>query len=127
MENLLQVAQIILLFSLSALAIYLVIVLFNFKKSISEFSKNFNDITVKLIPVLENLDALTTKVSKISDTIDEQLSILKSSVESIKNVTDNVASFEKKIQAEIESPILELVGFFAGVIKKVSQFFKGAK
>ena len=127
MENYIQIAQIILLLSLAVLAFYLVVVLSKFKDVIISFSKDFNLITSKAIPVLENLEVVTTKVKTITENIDEQLLVLKSSVETIKSITENIASFEKKIQDEIESPVMEVVGLVVGLIKKISGFFRGTK
>ncbi|MEK7818494.1 MAG: DUF948 domain-containing protein [Bacteroidota bacterium] len=127
MENLLQLAQIVLLFSLSALVIYLVIVLAKFKETLTSISKDFSEITTKLLPILENLDAVTTKVRSITDTVDEQLLLLKSSVESIKTITDNIVAFERRVQEQIESPVMEVVGLIAGIIRRVGGFIKGGK
>lgn len=108
MENILQVAQILLLFSLSALAIYFIIVLSKLKSSIIKFANDFNILTEKLIPILQSTD--------------EQLKILKSALESFKSMTENIVALEKKIQSQIESPILEVIGIFTSLIKKIRNF-----
>ncbi len=122
MENLLMIAQIVVLFSLSALAIYGIIVLNRLKDVLGAVEVNLKQVSIKILPTLDNLEAITSKLRGVIENFDEQMGILRNSVETIKGVADNVAAFERKVQHAIESPIMDVMNTVGGIIRGFSSF-----
>ncbi|MFA6541279.1 MAG: hypothetical protein WCT99_06720 [Bacteroidota bacterium] len=122
MENLLMIAQIVVLLSLSALAVYFIIVLARVKDVLSSMEVNLKLFGQKVMPLLDNMDAITTKLRAVLENVDEQIMILRTSVDTLKSVADNVASFERRVQNAIESPIMDVVDTVGGVIRGFSSF-----
>ena len=122
MNNLLIVAQIILVFSLTALAVYLVVVLTKVKSTLGEIENDVKEVSERLIPVLENMEVITSKLRSITANIDDQMSIVRSSVQSLKEIADNVLEFERQVQERVEAPVLEVAGILGSVIRGVAAF-----
>ncbi len=74
------------------------------------------------MPLFENLKIVSDKIRSISENVDDQITVLRSSVESIREMTDNIVSFEKQIQHEVEGPLMEAVGFVSALVKAVKAF-----
>ena len=127
MESILIIAQIILLFALAGLAVYLILVLGKVRDILGIVEKNLGDVVTKTIPVLENLEVITTRLRVIIENVDEQITGLNKSVEAIKGVADNIAAFERKVQDSIEGPILEVMNTLGGIIKGFTSFFSRSK
>ncbi|MEW6061255.1 MAG: hypothetical protein AB1600_04860 [Bacteroidota bacterium] len=122
MEQLLMLAQIIVLFALSGLAIYFIIVLTKVREVLSTFDTNMKEITSRTIPTLQNLEVITSKLRSVVENIDEQMDLLRSSAETIRGVADNIASFERRVQEAIESPVMEVMNTIGGVIRGFTTF-----
>jgi len=123
-ETILIIAQILVLVCLSALSIYLIIVLVRVRSSLEEFEKSWHQIATKSAPVLENLEVITRKAKEISTSIDDQVEMVRSSVRSAKEIVDNVVLFERRVQQELEGPVLEGVAWVAAVYKGIKTFFE---
>jgi len=106
----------------AALCIYLIFAISKLRESLNKTQENIDDISRSAVPLFENLNAITDKVKNISENVDEEITILKSSVESIREVTDDILSFEKKIHREIEGPVMEAFSFVAALVKGVKAF-----
>lgn len=124
MESFLVVMQIIALACLSVLSLYLLVVLVRVRSVLSNVEKDLKELSSKAIPVFENLEVITEKMKYIASSIDEQVEMVKTSISSIKEVADNVLSFERRIQARLEEPVLETVSFLAAILKGVRTFFE---
>lgn len=122
MESLLVIAQILALLCLSALCIYLIVVLLRVRDILVSVDKDLKEVTSRAIPVLENVEFITARVKSISESIDDQVLIVRESIASVKQVADNVVDLERKVQERIEGPILETVAFVAAVFKGVRTF-----
>ncbi|MHB1049612.1 MAG: DUF948 domain-containing protein [Bacteroidota bacterium] len=120
--DLLLIAQIIILLSLSALAIYMIVVLSKLREVLGTVDQNLKQFTAKSIPILDNLDVITTKLRTIVVNFDEQLDTVKESVETIKGIAENVAAFERRIQDAVESPIMEVMNTIGGIIRGFTAF-----
>ena len=123
MENFLAVAQIIVLLLLSGVSVYAIIVLVKLRDLLGTIDANVKEVAARAIPTLENLEVITRKIRVIVENFDEQLAMMKSSVETIKSVADNVAAFERRVQDAIESPIMEVMNSLGGVIRGFTSFF----
>lgn len=113
METVLQLVQIIALISLSFLCVYLVVVLTGLRRDFSEFAQRSK-------PVLENLAFITEKLKSTSQKIDDHVDIVKSSLNSFKNVADNVLLLEERVQRQIEEPILQVASIIGAVVSSVA-------
>jgi uncharacterized protein YoxC len=120
--DLLLIAQIIILLSLSALAIYMIVVLSKLREVLGTVDQNLKQLTAKAIPTLDNLDVITAKLRTIVVNFDEQLDTVKQSVETIKGIAENVAAFERRIQDAVESPIMEVMNTIGGIIRGFTTF-----
>lgn len=118
----LVVMEIIALGCLSVLCIYMVMVLVRVRSILTVIEKDIKELTSKAIPVFENLEVITEKVKSVTESIDDQVEMVKHSIASIKEVADNIVSFERRIQERIEEPVMETVSVFAALFKGVRTF-----
>jgi uncharacterized protein YoxC len=122
-----NIAIVIGFLSLSALCIYLIFTLSKLRETLDTLQKDIQEISRNTLPVFDNLKVITDKIRNISENVDDQIGILRSSVESIREVTDNIVSFEYGIQEKIEGPVMEAFSFIAAVIKGVKAFAQKLK
>ncbi|MCC6397609.1 MAG: DUF948 domain-containing protein [Bacteroidetes bacterium] len=122
MELVLVIAQIVALLCLSALCIYMIVVLLRVRDIMANVEKDVKEITSRAVPVLENMEYITSRVKSITDSIDDQVAAVRESIGSIKMIAENVVDLERRVQERIEGPILETVGFVAAVFKGVRTF-----
>jgi uncharacterized protein YoxC len=121
-ELFLVIAQILALLCVSALCIYLIVVLSRVKGTLTNVEKDVKEMTTHSLPVLENMEFITSRVRSISENVDDQVAIVRQSLGSIKEVADNVVALERKVQERIEGPILETVAIIAAVFKGIRTF-----
>jgi len=121
-ETLLVVAQILALLCLSALCIYLIMVLLRVRTILDGIERDFKEITTRTLPVLENVEFITSRVKSITESVDDQVMIVRESITSMREIADNIVSLERKVQERIEGPVLDTVGFLAAVLKGVRTF-----
>ena len=122
MESVLVIAQILALLCLSALCIYLIVVLLRVRDILSAVEKDFKEMTSRALPILENMEYITARVKSITENIDEQVMIVRESISSVKEIADSVVALERKVQDRIEGPILDAVAFVASVFNGVRTF-----
>ena len=118
----LVVMEIIALGCLSVLCIYLITVIIRVRSILEVVEKDIKELTSKAIPVFENLEVITEKVRNVTESIDEQVEMVKHSIASIKEVADNIVSFERRVQERIKEPVMETVSVFAALFKGVRTF-----
>ena len=116
METVLQFVQLIALISLTALSIYLIVILSGLKRDVSEFVQRAK-------PVLENLAFITEKLKSTAQKIDDHVDIVKSSLTSLKSVADNVLVLEERVQQRLEEPILQVASIIGAIVSSVGVFF----
>jgi uncharacterized protein YoxC len=119
-ELVVVVAQIIVLLSLAGVAIYFMIVLTRVRSILGNIETDIKEISVRIIPVLDNLEVITSKLRSILENVDDQMAIVKNSVESIRTIADNVIEFERRIQDQIEGPVLEIAGAIGSVVRTIT-------
>ena len=122
MNTLLIMAQIILVLTLTALAVYLVVVLTKVKAILGQIGTDVKEVSVRVIPVLENMEVITSKLRSITANIDDQMTIIKSSVQSIKEIADSIVEFERQVQERVEAPVLEVAGIVGSVVRGIAAF-----
>ncbi len=117
MDTVLQLAQVVALVCVSALCVYLIVVLTQLKRDLSEFSQRSK-------PVLENLAHITERLKSAAEKIDTQADIMRGSLNSLKSVADNVLLFEQRIQEKIEEPILQVSSMIGAIVASIATFFE---
>jgi uncharacterized protein YoxC len=116
-DTVLQLAQVVALVCVSALCVYLIVVLTQLKRDLSEFSQRSK-------PVLENLAHITERLKSVAEKIDTQADIMRGSLNSLKSVADNVLLFEQRIQENIEEPILQVSSMIGAIVASIATFFE---
>jgi uncharacterized protein YoxC len=122
-ESVLVIAQILLFLCLSALCIYLIVILLRVRDILNNVEKDLKEMTSRAIPILENMEFITARIKSITESIDDQVMIVRESISSMKQIADNVVALERKVQDRIEGPILDSVAFVASVFNGVRTFF----
>ena len=122
MEPFLTVATILALFCLSALCIYLIVVLMRVREILVSVERDFKEMTSRALPILENMEYITSRVKSITDNVDDQVMIIRESMSAVKEIADNIVGLERKVQERIEGPILDTVAFVAALFKGVRTF-----
>jgi len=117
-----MISQIILVLSLSALAVYLVVVLTKVRAILGNIETDIKEVSVRVIPVLENMEVITSKLRSITANVDDQMTIVRSSVQSIKEIADNIVEFERRVQDRVEAPVLEIAGIVGSVVRGIAAF-----
>ncbi len=123
MDVALAVAKVIALLAVAALCVYIIVLLSRVKQTIATIEGTVKDVATHAIPVLDNVEFLTAKVNSITETVEEQMGVVKESVSTLKTVTDTIAQFERDIQSRVEGPIRETASVVRAVSKGVKTFF----
>jgi uncharacterized protein YoxC len=124
MEVALTVAKVIALLAVAALCVYLIVLLARVKESIVAIEVTVKDVAAHVVPVLDNVESLTTKANSIAETVEEQMGVVKESVDTLKTMTDTIAQFERDIQSRVEGPIRETASVVRAVSKGVKTFIE---
>ncbi len=86
--------------------------------------KNIKEFSTRALPVLENMEVITSKLRTITENVDDQITIVRNSVQSIKTVTDNIVDFERRVQERIESPVMEVATYIGAISKGITLVLK---
>jgi len=116
-ETVLQFVQLIALICLTALSIYLIVILSGLRRDVSEFVQRAK-------PVLENLAFITEKLKSTAQKIDDHVDIVKSSLNSLKSVADNVHVLGERVQQQLEEPILQVASIIGAIVSSLGVFFE---
>lgn len=122
MESFIQFAQALALLSASALCIYLIVTLVRLNGTMASLQRDVSEVTRNLKPVLENLAVVSEKLKSIVTQVDDQVSIFKSSLDSVRRVARNIEEFEERLQQRLEEPIHRVLSLVGGIIAKAVSF-----
>ncbi|MBA4313351.1 MAG: hypothetical protein C0417_12065 [Chlorobiaceae bacterium] len=122
MDTLLVLMEIIALAALTVLCIYLITVFIRVKSILQIIESETKTVVAKAIPVLNNIEIITEKIKSVTENIDEQVVLVKSSISSIKEIADNIVNLERRVQERIEEPVMETVGTLAAVVSGIRAF-----
>jgi uncharacterized protein YoxC len=114
--------EIIALAALTVLCVYLITVIVRIRNIMTMVEQDVRELTSKALPVFENLEVITDKVKSITESIDEQVEVVRHSIDSIRIVADNVVDFERRVQDRLEEPIMETIATIAAIFKGVRTF-----
>lgn len=124
MEKLLVVMQVVALAALSALCVYLIVVLARVRDFLSSVERDIRELSAKAIPVFDDLGVITRSVKNVVATLDGQIETIRKSIDSIREVFESVVNLERRIQTRLEEPVLGTVAFVSAVFKGVRTFFE---
>lgn len=122
MDTLLLTVQILALLSLSALCIALIVLVVRLKDFVTVVERDVHEISGRAIPVLDNMEVITTRVKGMTEHVEDQLAALTESFSAVKAIADNIVDLERRVQARVEGPLLESLGTIAAVIKGARTF-----
>ena len=122
MQEILIITQVVALLCLSALSVYVIVVLLRVRDILNNVEKDFKEMTTRAIPILENLEFITSRVKGITENIDDQVVSVKESLGTIRQMAMNVVELERRVQEQIEGPVLESVAVAAAIVKGVRTF-----
>ncbi len=127
MESIRTVVETVALLSASALCLYLIVVLSRLKDLLTLLQKDLSEIGAKAKPVFENLQVITEKLKSVSGKIDDQVGLVKGSLESVKSAADNIVAFEQRIQESLEEPVLRLSSMVGAFVNRLAAYFGGSR
>jgi uncharacterized protein YoxC len=122
-ESFIQFAQAIALLSAAALCMYLIVTLVRLNATLASVQRDVSDVAKQLKPLLEHLTVVSEKLRSIATQIDEQVSLARGSLESIRRMARNIEQFEERIQQRLEEPIHKVLSAIGRIIAKVVSFF----
>ena len=117
METVLQIVQVAALLSLTALCLYLIV-------SLASMRRDFAQFVHRSTPVLDNLAFITERLKSTAQKIDDHVDIVKSSLNSIKSVADNVLLLEERVQRQLEEPVLQVASIIGSIVSTVAALFE---
>jgi uncharacterized protein YoxC len=122
LQETLLIAGIVALVAVTVVCVFLVIVLIRVRDMLSSIERDIKTVTERTMPVLENIDYIAARVKNITDSVDDQVLMVRESMGAIREIADNVVELERKVQDRIEGPILDTVAFVAALFKGVKTF-----
>ena len=122
-----EILTVILLISASALCIALIYFLYQIVKSVHSISLNIEDLSFRLMPLLESTRKVSEKLIHITNEIESQLQISKSLVSDIRERADKILNVETKIRNGIENAVMPLVKNINAAGIGVGSFWKSYK
>lgn len=120
--DILTITEVLALLAVTALCLYLIVVLARLKKVLGEIEKDVKELSVRALPILENTEYITSRMKSIAESIDDQVLTVRDSIASVRQVANNVVELERRIQERIEGPILDGLSYVAAIVKGVRAF-----
>ncbi len=124
MQDLLTIAEILALLCVSALCVYLIVVLARVKETLGHVERDVNDLAAHALPILENTEYITARLKSVAENVDDQVLTVRESIASIREIADNVVALERKIQERIEGPVLDGVSYLSAIVTGIRTFIQ---
>lgn len=86
--------------------------------------RDFAQFVHRSTPVLDNLAFITERLKSTAQKIDDHVDIVKSSLNSIKSVADNVLLLEERVQRQLEEPVLQVASIIGSIVSTVAALFE---
>jgi len=118
-DQILDLAIIVALVCASALSIFLITVLVRVRDIMNQIETDIKEISAKALPVLDNLEVITTRVRNVTSNIEEQVEIIGHTIRSVRGVADNVVDFQQRIQEKVQEPIFEALDILSSMIRGI--------
>jgi hypothetical protein len=90
---------------------------------VEDVQKDLNNFKIKLEPLIDDSLQLVKKLNVISDKVEDNIDVVKTTVLKIKDATDKVIEFEQNLQNKIEIPVLDTINTYTAIVKGVKTFF----
>jgi len=123
-DTVLELMQIIALVCFSILSVILIAVLLRVKTLVVEAQENLREIRSRSVPLLDNLEAITSKIRSISENVDEQVEGVRDAISSIRGVAEDIVILERRVQERVEGPVLDTVAYLVAIIKGLRTFIE---
>ncbi|MBN1398506.1 MAG: DUF948 domain-containing protein [Bacteroidetes bacterium] len=123
METLSEILKIVLLFSASALCIYLVVVLVRFNTFIKILQVEIIDLSKNLKPILENLNTVTDKLRLVASKVEDQVDMVHGVFLTFRRISDNITRLEENFQMHLEEPLMRVGAMFGNIVNRVVSLF----
>jgi uncharacterized protein YoxC len=119
METARNVLEIVALGAVSALCIYLIVVLSSVRRLLESLQHDLRAMSTKALPVLDNLGVITDHFRTVAETVSEQVDSIRNSIDAFKKVAEDIIDLERRIQERIEEPLLDMVETIASLFRNV--------
>jgi uncharacterized protein YoxC len=119
-ETLSEILLAMLLFSASALCIYLIVVLVHFKVFLQVLQIELIDLNKNLKPILENLNAVTDKLRLVVTKVEDQVDMIHGVFLAFRRITENITRLEERFQQRLEEPLMRVGAMFGNIINRVA-------
>ncbi|MCB0729123.1 MAG: hypothetical protein KDD00_16770 [Ignavibacteriae bacterium] len=134
METALQITQlltnIVVILLFGGILLVLINLIKNLKKlnkKVESFSKDFSDVKPKLVDTIEKVNYLADNLSVVVRNVNDNIEVLGTVVDKVKDTADNIIEFEQKIQNTIEPPVMDTLNTITAVSVGVKTFFDALK
>jgi uncharacterized protein YoxC len=121
-ETVLILLEIVALACLAVVSVYLILTLIRMKRVMTSLERDLKAFADRAIPVLENIEEITTKFKNVAAVIEQEVGAIKESMAAIQQIAENVVNFERRVQERIEIPVMEAVSVVSAVFKGVRTF-----
>lgn len=122
METILVLTEILALICLAALCVYVILVLTRMRRVMTNLERDLKTFADRAIPILENIEEITTKFKNVAAIIEQEVGAIKESMAAVQQIAENVVNFERRVQERIEIPVMEAVSVISAVFKGVRTF-----
>jgi len=122
--NVIEIAQIILLLSASALCVFLIIYIGRITESVKEIKFELNKLTNQINPLLDSLQVLSSSIVKLSNQVQSQLDKTAWIIDEVKDRVESLFVFERKIRDTVEGPANTLFQNLEAIKKGLSVFWQ---
>lgn len=109
METARDVLLLIALGAVSALCVYLIIVLASVRRLVDSLQSELRAASSKALPVLDNLKVITDHVRNAAEAVSEHIDGVRGSIESFRHVAADIVELERRVQERIEEPLMDII------------------
>ncbi|MFI5252273.1 MAG: hypothetical protein ACHQQQ_07590 [Bacteroidota bacterium] len=124
MEDILLIMKIVTLACVSALSIYLIVVISRVQQIFTNIERDIREMSEKISPVFTNLEAITAKFRNITDGMSDDFEMVRFSLRSLRDAIESIVDFEQRVQQKIEEPVLQTVTTFTAFLKGIRTFLQ---
>lgn len=134
METALQVTQLltnIIVITLFAGILFVLISLVKYVKKLSvkvdSFSKDLSEVKPKLFETIDKVNFLADSLTIVTKNVNNNIDVLGTVVDKVKDTADSIIEFEQKIQNTVEPPVMDTLNTITAVSIGVKTFFDRLK
>lgn len=122
LNNVSVIIQIILFLAFIILVVSLIGYVKKLMTKIEDLQNDVNKFKVRLDPLIDDTQELVKKLNRISEKVDDNITIVKTTLEKVRDAAENVIDFKDRIIRTAEPPILDTVKAFSAIVKGVKTF-----